>query len=287
MSLLLKNCGQVVISSDGKPKIGKDLSVVETVENVDVLIRDGKFVQVAPGLSASDDVKVIDCQGKTVIPGFVDAHTHPVFDGDRANEFAMKLAGAGYMQIHAAGGGIHYTVKATKEASEDVLYEKLLKRLDNMIDHGTLVMEAKSGYGLDVETEIKMLRVIKRAKDSHRMKIQSTYLCAHAVPIGADAAQMTNEISTEHIAKVAAADLDVENIDIFCEAGVYDASQTEQMLRAGMEHGWNINFHAEEIEYIGGTEMGCRLGARAISHLEKVSDEAIRMMAEVRNQKCV
>ena len=111
-----------------------------------------------------DGVSVIDCTGKTVIPGFVDAHTHPVFDGDRANEFAMKLAGAGYMEIHAAGGGIHYTVRATREASEDVLFEKLQKRLDNMVDHGTLVMEAKSGYGLDVETEMKMLRVIKRAK---------------------------------------------------------------------------------------------------------------------------
>ena len=113
------------------------------------------------------------------------------------------------------------------------------------------------------------------------MKIQSTYLCAHAVPIGSDAEKMTNEITTSHIEKVANADLDVENIDIFCEAGVYSADQTEKMLRAGVAKGWNINFHAEEIKYIGGTEMGCKLGARAISHLEMVSDDAIGMMAKV------
>ena len=128
---------------------------------------------------------------------------------------------------------------------------------------------------------MKMLRVIKRAMQSQPIEIQSTYLCAHAVPIGRNAEEMSSEIATEHIEKVAAADLGVSNIDVFCEAGVYDAKQTEKMLSAGVKKGWNINFHAEEIEYIGGTEMGCRLGARAISHLEKVSDEAIAMMAQV------
>ena len=111
MSLILKNCGQVVVHPAGNAKDGAALSVVETVENVDVLIQDGKFCQIGREIVTDENVKSIDCRGKTVLPGFVDAHTHPVFDGDRANEFAMKLAGATYMDIHAAGGGIHYTVK--------------------------------------------------------------------------------------------------------------------------------------------------------------------------------
>ena len=117
-----------------------------------------------------------------------------MFDGDRSNEFAMKLAGAGYMEIHAAGGGIHYTVKKTKEASEEKLLDLLRGRLDQMISQGTTTIEAKSGYGLELETEIKMLKVIEQAKSEHQMPIQSTYLAAHAVPIGRDAAEMTEEI---------------------------------------------------------------------------------------------
>lgn len=191
----------------------------------------------------------------------------------------MKLAGAGYMEIHKQGGGIHYTVNETRKCSEERLTKLLFNRLDQMLLQGTVVAEAKSGYGLDCETEMKMLRVIKKAKETHPMKIQSTYLCAHAVPPGADAAQMTKEIVEEHIPAVAKANLAVDNIDVFCEKGVYDAQQSKEMLLAGRAHGWAINFHAEELTYIKGAEMGAELDARAMSHLELVSDAAIQSMA--------
>ena len=170
-SILLKNCREIVHSADGKPKVGADLSIVETLNEVrisrtisciwifhlnkirvqcDILLENGKIAKIEKSINVELADEIIDCSGKTVIPGFVDAHTHPVFDGDRSNEFGMKLAGASYMEIHAAGGGIHYTVQKTKEASEELLVEKMLARLDQMISQGTLTIEAKSGYGLEV-----------------------------------------------------------------------------------------------------------------------------------------
>ncbi|CAG5108443.1 Oidioi.mRNA.OKI2018_I69.chr1.g3798.t1.cds [Oikopleura dioica] len=282
-SILLKNCSEVVYSKDGKEKVGEALGVVEVLHDVDVLIVDGKFKQVGKDLDVPfEGVEILDCAGKAVIPGFVDGHTHPVFDGDRANEFSMKLAGASYMEIHEKGGGIHYTVDQTRNCPEEKLTELCLRRLDQMLSHGTIVAEAKSGYGLDCETEMKMLRVIKKAKETHPVKIQSTYLCAHAVPPGRDPAEMTKEIVEEHIPTVAKAGLGVDNIDVFCEKGVYDAEQSRKMLEAGMERGWHVNFHAEELNYIQGGEMGCELNARAMSHLELLSSSAIKSMSQKR-----
>lgn len=136
----------------------------------------------------------VDMTSKCILPGFVDGHTHPVFAGDRVHEFEMKLAGATYMEIHQQGGGIGYTVKHTRQASEQDLYELLTPRLDRMLCHGTTLVECKSGYGLDVDAELKMLRVLTKASREHAIDISATFLGAHSVPAGSSATQATDDI---------------------------------------------------------------------------------------------
>ena len=234
---------------------------------------------------------MIDAGGQAVIPGFVDGHTHPVWAGDRVHEFAMKLAGASYMEVHAAGGGIHFTVDKTREASEQELLDLLVPRLWRMLRAGTTTVECKSGYGLDAENEVKMLRVLERAKKLVPIEISSTFCGGHAVPKGSNAKNATEDVIVNQLAQVikenASGNLNVENIDVFCEKGVFEIDDSKKMLKAGQEAGLRlkkflikvsnfiffasrINFHGDELFPLGGAEMGAQLKAEAISHLEEV-----------------
>lgn len=244
----------------------------------------GESDDIASSYSKENVDTVIDAGGKCVIPGLVDAHTHSVWAGDRVHEFAMKLAGASYMDIHRMGGGIHYTVNHTKAANEETLLSLLLNRIRQMSQSGTTLVECKSGYGLDLENEVKMLRVIDQARKKVPVEISSTYCGAHAVPKDTTAAAATKDVLEKQIpyitSLVKAGELQVENIDVFCEKDVFDVPQSRAILKAGKEAGLQVNFHGEELNRLNSAEMGAELGANAISHLEEVSPEGIHAMAQ-------
>ncbi|GFN74919.1 imidazolonepropionase [Plakobranchus ocellatus] len=218
-----------------------------------------------------------------MLTGLVDAHTHPVWAGDRVHEFAMKLAGATYMDIHQMGGGIHFTVNNTCSANEETLLSSLLTRLRQMNQSGTTLVECKSGYGLDLENEVKMLRVIEQARTRVPLEISSTYCGAHAVPKNKTAEEATKDILESHIPHIkslmSSGLLRVDNVDVFCEVGVFDVAQSRAILQVGKDAGMQINFHGEELNRLHSAEMGAELGAHAISHLEEVSPAGITAMA--------
>ncbi|KAL4235427.1 putative imidazolonepropionase [Mactra antiquata] len=229
-------------------------------------------------------INFIDAKGCSIIPGLVDAHTHPVWAGDRVHEFAMKLAGATYMEVHNAGGGIHYTVERTRRATEGQLFTSFKERLMRMREAGTTLVECKSGYGLNVDCEMKMLRVIEKAKQTMAIGISSTYCGAHAVPKGSTAEEATKDVLNNQIPELTellqSEELHVDNIDVFCEKGVFDVDQSKQILESGKSIGLNINFHGDELHSTKSAEMGASIGAMAISHLEEISDEGIKAMAD-------
>jgi len=227
--------------------------------------------------------RVLDARGQVLLPGLVDAHTHPVWAGDRVNEFAMKLAGASYMEVHEAGGGINFTVERTRAASKETLLEALLPRLQRMSRAGTTLVECKSGYGLDTETEVKMLRVLEAARETAPVEISSTFCGAHSVPRGKTSSEATEEVINEMLPEIQrlrnSGHLQVDSMDVFCEKGVFSVEETRRMLEAGKEQGLLLNFHGEELHRLNSAEMGAALGATAISHLEHVSPAGIRAMA--------
>ncbi|XP_029457436.1 probable imidazolonepropionase isoform X1 [Rhinatrema bivittatum] len=258
-----------------------------------VLGRDGCIKAVGPAdtihtqfSNASFDT-VIDCSGMCVLPGLVDAHTHPVWAGDRVHEFAMKLAGATYMEIHEAGGGIHFTVEHTKNATEEELFNSFQQRLLRMLRAGTTLVECKSGYGLALDTELKMLRVIERARRELDIGVSSTYCGAHSVPKGKTALEAADDIIHNHLPKLQehmqSGDLHVDNIDVFCEKGVFDLNSTRRILQAGKEIGLQMNFHGDELHPMNSAELGAELRAQAISHLEEISAQGI---AAIGSAKC-
>ncbi|XP_039996852.1 probable imidazolonepropionase [Xiphias gladius] len=293
--LLVENARQVVLVCDGGEKYltKPGMQNLCVIENGSIVIgSDGLIKAVGPAetiraqYSEATFDKVIDATGMCVLPGLVDAHTHPVWAGDRVHEFAMKLAGATYMDVHRAGGGIHFTVERTRAAAAPDLLASLSSRLVRMQRAGTTLVECKSGYGLELQTELKMLEVIEGARRSLPINISSTYCGAHAVPRGKTVAEATDDILRVQLPRLkeqmSAGTLRVDNIDVFCERGVFDLSSTRAILQAGKEMGLNINFHGDELHPMNSAQLGAELGAIAISHLEEVTDEGISAMAKAK-----
>ncbi|KAM9327844.1 putative imidazolonepropionase [Pholidichthys leucotaenia] len=293
--LLVKNAKQVVlICSNGEKYLTKNgMQNLCVIENGSVVIgSDGLIKAVGPAETVRAQYpetsfdKVIDATGMCVLPGLVDAHTHPVWAGDRVHEFAMKLAGATYMDVHRAGGGIHFTVEHTRAAAASDLLASLCGRLTRMQQAGTTLVECKSGYGLELHTELKMLKVIEEARRSLPINISSTYCGAHAVPKGKTVAEATEDILQVQLPQLkhqmSAGALRVDNIDVFCEQGVFDLNSTRSILQAGKDIGLNINFHGDELHPMNSAQLGADLGALAISHLEEVTDEGIAAMAKAK-----
>ncbi|MGH2397313.1 MAG: imidazolonepropionase, partial [bacterium] len=220
-------------------------------------------------------------RGTVVVPGFVDPHTHLVFAGSRADEFEMRLAGATYQEIAARGGGILSTMRATRAASEDDLLALGNLRLNRMLVHGTTTVEAKSGYGLSVEDELKSLRVVHRLSALHDADLVPTFLGAHAVPpeFAGDPDGYVRLIIDEMIPAVVEEDL-AEFCDVFCDVGAFTPDQSRNVLLAGHEAGLDLKMHADELSDQGGARLASELEAVSADHLLRASDEGLRAMAE-------
>lgn len=228
-----------------------------------------------------DEAEIIDASGKLVTPGLVDPHTHVAYGGSREREFEKRLEGATYMDIMNAGGGIHATSRMTREATEEEIFVQTKKRLDSFLAHGVTTIEGKSGYGLNLETEIKQLRVMQRLQAEHPIDIVPTFMGAHAVPT--EFKGMENHyvdlIVNEMLPKVAEEKLALFN-DVFCEVGVFTPEQSKRILEAGKAFGLIPKIHADEIESYGGAELAAEVSAISAEHLLKASDIGIAAMAK-------
>lgn len=226
------------------------------------------------------DTQTIDAQGRLVTPGLIDAHTHLVFGGWRQNEIPLKLNGAGYLDILRAGGGILSTVRATREASGDELFEKSRAFLDELMAQGVTTAELKSGYGLDKETELKQLRVIKRLNEAHPMDAVATYLGAHAIPeeYALRSGEYIDFIISDMLPEIKRQGL-AEFCDVFLETGVFGVEESRRLLTAAREMGFGLKIHADEIDELGGSQLAGELGAVSAEHLIATGERGMEALA--------
>jgi len=236
--------------------------------------------------AAGTGSKLIDASGKVVMPGFVDPHTHVVFAGDRASEFEMRLQGASYMEILAAGGGIMNTVRATREASLGEIVSQSRKRLDRMLAQGTTTVEAKTGYGLNTDTEMKMLEAIRLLDESHAVDLVPTFLGAHAIPVeykGRADEYVSLVVDEMMPALEAEGYLDHQPplfCDAFCEDGAFSVGQSRRILQKAKDLGMGLKIHADEFNSLGGTALAMELGAISADHLACTPEKEIELLAD-------
>ena len=253
---------------------GKAMDQAPILKDAFLDIEDGLIADYG-SMSEIPDAKpdqVIDAHGQWILPAFIDSHTHLLYAGNRAQEFEMRMRGATYEEIAAAGGGILNSAKALAEASEESLLEDLLGRLKSARQTGTAAVEIKSGYGLSVEAELKMLRVIRRAAAVQPMPIASTFLGAHAVPSGYDKAQYMDLVVQEMLPRVAAEQL-ADHVDIFCEDGYFDVDDTIRLAQAADQLGLPLKSHVNQFKSIGGLQASLQANALSVDHLEVLSDK--------------
>ena len=284
-NLIIKNASQVVTCSGFAGKRGREMNDLHVIEGGTVVVTDGRISHV---LHAGEPLPVdeagytvIDATGKALLPGFVDPHTHFVFGGYREEEFSWRMRGDSYMEIMNRGGGIVNTTRATREASEDELFEVGRRRLDAMLRLGITTVEGKSGYGLDRDTELKQLRVMRRLNEAHPADVVPTFMGAHATPaewkgredafIDFNIREMFPLVAKEGLAEFA---------DIFCEKDVFTIEQSRRYLQAAREQGFKLKIHADEIVQFGGAELAGELHCISADHLLQASDAGIRAMAD-------
>ncbi|WP_124057339.1 imidazolonepropionase [Vaginisenegalia massiliensis] len=269
----------------GRALQGKEMNEATIIEDAYIAIKDGKILTIGSGQPEAslidDSTEVIDYTGKFACPGLIDCHTHLVYGGSREHEFAKKLNGVSYLDILREGGGILSTVRATRKSDFDTLYKKSDRLLDYMLSHGVTTVEAKSGYGLDWETELKQLEVVKKLNEDSKVDLVSTFMAAHAVPpeYKGRSKEYLDLIINEMLPKVKEADL-AEFCDIFCETGVFTAEESEYLLSAAKELGFKLRIHADEIDSIGGVNVAAKLHTTSAEHLMKATDEGIKLMSE-------
>ncbi|MGA2182579.1 MAG: imidazolonepropionase [Bryobacteraceae bacterium] len=286
MDLALLNCRQLVtLAGPARPRTGVELRDLGIIDDGAMLVRDGRVEQTGPRAEIEPligpECEVLDAGGRVVMPGFVDAHTHLVFAGHRAAEFEQRCAGASYQEIAASGGGIRATVRATRAATEDELIEATRRRIQWMLRSGTTTAEVKSGYGLSMDDELKMLRVIRRLSDAGPLRLVPTFLGAHEVPDeyrGRRGAYL-DLIVDEMLPRIAAGKL-AEYCDVFCEEGVFTIAETRRILEAAREYGLGLRLHADQLSNSGGARLAAELHAATADHLEQTDAVGIAALAE-------
>ena len=285
--LLVKHIGMLATPEGRTARQGKAQGEIRILKDAWVLIQDGIIAEIGTGERDVPGAEVIDAGGALVTPGLVDAHTHLIFGGWRQNELGLKLHGATYLDILSMGGGILSTVNATRAATEEALYDKAREALDEMLSLGITTVEAKSGYGLDLENELKQLRVIRRLAEEHPMDVAATFLGAHAVPkeYKADRQAYIRLLCEEVIPAVAKEGL-AEFCDVFCETGVFSAEESRVILAAGKRWGLIPKIHADEIDPIGGSQLTEAVGAISAEHLIVCPPEGIAAMARAGTVAC-
>lgn len=279
---LIKNIGILQTPIGSYSHKGSKQGVNVKLTDATVAIEDGIIKEITDGgkLPSGDFDEVIDAENNLVTPGLVDGHTHLVFGGYRQHEIAMKLAGAGYLDILKAGGGILDTVRKTREASEDELFEKSKGFLDEMLSLGVTTTEIKSGYGLDLENELKLLRVIRELGEKHVMDVAATFMGPHAVPPeyegrGDDYIDMICQVMLPEIKK----DELAEFCDVFTEDSVFNAEQSRKYMECAKNMGFALKIHADEIEAIGGSELAGEMGAVSAEHLIAITESGMDALA--------
>ena len=285
VDLIIHNAKQLLTLS-GKPGVrtGKDMNDLGIILDGAVAIKDGEIVETGCSsdiLEKYNAEQKIDANDKIVMPGFVDPHTHPVFLNTREHEFEMRIMGKSYVEISQSGGGIRSSIAGVREASEDELYILARKRIEKLISCGTTTLEAKSGYGLTTDSELKMLRVIKRLNEDLPIDIIPTFMGAHEFPIEYkdNRKEYIRILKEEMLPAVKKAGL-AEYVDIFTEDHVYNIEQSRDILNHAKSLGFKIRMHADEIKPIGGAELAAEVGAISADHLGACSDEGIAAMRD-------
>lgn len=282
----IKHAQLATIKGQKGPRSKEAMSELGLIEDGSVWLEDGKIAAVGTTAELekkyadrSAEAEVIDAKGQLVTPGLVDPHTHVAYGGSREGEFEKRLQGASYMDIMNAGGGIHATMRMTREATEEELVEQTTKRLDSFLEHGVTTVEGKSGYGMNLETELKQLKVMKKLNADHPIDLVPTFMGAHAVPSEYKGKEddFVDYLIDTMLPEVA--DL-AEFNDVFCEKNVYTPEQSERILEAGKKYGLMPKIHADEIVSYGGAELAAKVGAISAEHLLKASDEGIKAMAD-------
>jgi imidazolonepropionase len=264
---------------------GNEMAELNTIENAYLLIEDGKIAAFGLMADLSDSVvkkigrKRINASGKMVFPSFVDSHTHLVYPASREVEYIDKIKGLSYEEIAKRGGGILNSAKKMATLSEEELLQEALKRLDDVIEYGTGAVEIKSGYGLTPETELKMLRVIKKLKELSPLTIKATFLGAHSIPMEFRGKQekYVDQVINEMLPQVAEEGL-ADYIDVFCDTGFFTVEDTERILEAGLKYGLRGKIHANELDYSGGIQVGVKYNALSVDHLEFTGDDEINAL---------
>jgi len=281
MKTLIKNIKSLINTEDNHRKwvAGNDMSKLNTIDNAYLIISDDKiddFGKMEDLQEMPKAEKIIDATGKMVFPSFCDSHTHLVYAGSREIEYGDKIRGLSYEEIAKRGGGILNSAKRLHETSENDLYEQSLQRVKEIMELGTGAVEIKSGYGLTVEDELKMLRVIKRLKENTPVTITSTFLGAHSIPseYKDDPEKYVDVVVNEMIPEVGKEDL-AEFVDVFCDRGFFTVKQTERILEASAKYGMKPKIHANELDFSGGIQVGVKHGALSVDHLEYTGDKEI------------
>lgn len=300
ISLIIHSASQLVTVAGDAPKRGQAQSELNIIENGALAIRDGEIVAVGASdeirALATNETKLLDARGKIVLPGFVDAHTHVVFAGDRAQEFEMRLRGASYLELLKAGGGIMNTVRNTRAASLEQIVAETRVRLDRMLAHGTTTVEAKTGYGLDTATELKLLQAIALLDAEHAIDLVPTFIGAHAIPeeYKGRADEFVDVVVEEMLPAVKTTDDGRRTTnpssavrrppslfcDVFCDDGAFDLAQSRRILERARELGFPLKIHADEFANLGGAALAAELGAVSADHLMVTRRDEMKLMAE-------
>lgn len=281
--ILIKNIKALVQVGEDLPQMrkGKEMSELPLIENAFLALEDGMVVAYGSmdewgGIEDWRDLEIVDADGKFLLPAFCDPHTHTVFARSREEEFVDRINGLSYQEIALKGGGILNSARRLAEMSEDELFEKALKRVDLLRSYGTGALEIKSGYGLTVDAELKMLRVIRRLKESCGIEIKATFLGAHAIPTEykENRRAYIDLLKNEMLPRIAAEDL-ADYIDIFCETNYFTVEEMEEILKEGAKYGLIPKVHVNQFTILGGIRKAVELGALSVDHLEEISDDDI------------